>query len=217
MEPEMERVLRSKAQARRSYNFLSRWYDLFTSSEKHITKIGIQMLGLQSNESILEIGCGTGHELVEFAKNIHSGRIIALDISEEMIKVARKRFRNKVQKRSVGLCQGDGVFLPLANGQFDAVFLSFTMELFDIPEIIQVLNECRRTLKSGGRIGVVSLVKQKKRAVDIYEWFHRLMPNIIDCRPIYLGPALKETGFKIKESVTKTMWGLPVVVVVAQK
>ena len=217
MKPEMERVLRPKEQARRSYNFLSHWYDLFTSSEKKITRTGIQMLDLQPNESILEIGCGTGHELVEFSKNIQGGSIISVDISEEMIKVARKRFQKKVQKRSVGLCQGDGVFLPLANEQFDAAFLSFTMELFDTPEIICVLNECRRILKSDGRIGIVSLAKLERKSVDIYEWFHRLMPNIIDCRPIYLGPALEETGFKIKESVIKTMWGLPVEIVIARK
>ena len=217
MKPEMERVLRPKEQARRSYNFLSRWYDLFTSSEKKITRVGIQMLDLQPNESILEIGCGTGHELVEFSKNIQGGSIVAVDISEEMIKVARKRFQTKVQKRSVGLCQGDGVFLPLANEQFDAAFLSFTMELFDTPEIIRVLNECRRILKSDGRIGIVSLAKLERRSVDIYEWFHRLMPNIIDCRPIYLGPALKETGFQIEETAIKMMWGLPVEIVIARK
>jgi len=217
MKPEMERVLRPKEQARRSYNFLSRWYDLFTSSEKRITKLGIQLLDLQPNESILEIGCGTGHELVEFAKKIKEGNIIAVDISEEMIKVARKRFQIKVQKRSVELCQGDGVFLPFADQRFDAAFLSFTLELFDAPEIIQVLNECRRILKSEGRIGIVSLAKQEGGAVKIYEWFHRLMPNTIDCRPIYLQPALIETGFQIKETAIKMMWGLPVEIVTAKK
>lgn len=217
MKSEMKRVLRSKEQARRSYNFLSSWYDLFTTSEKKITKVGIQMLDLQPNETILEIGCGTGHELVAFAKILQGGKIMAVDMSEKMIKVARKRTSSKVQNRSVEFCQGDGAFIPLASQQFDVVFLSFTLELFDTPDIVRVLNECQRILKSKGRIGVVSLAKQDKRSVHIYEWFHQVMPNLVDCRPIYLQPMLQKTGFHIKDTTSKTMWGLPVAIAIAQK
>ena len=215
MKYEIERVLRPRQKARQSYNIMSRWYDLFTGSEKRFTDIGLQMLDMQPNESVLEIGCGTGHALIEIANS--GAQVIAMDISEGMINVARKRIQNKVQKRSVGLCQGDGLFLPLPNDQFDAVFLSFTLELFDTPEIPIALNECHRVLKSGGRIGVVALAKQETSAVRIYEWFHRRMPNFVDCRPIFASHLLRATRFDIQDSVFKTMWGLPVEIVVARK
>ena len=215
MKSEMERVLRPKEQARKSYNTMSRWYDLFTNSEKQFTNIGIRMLDVQANESILEVGCGTGHALVEFANK--GAEVFAIDLSDGMLNIARKRTQNKVRERSVEFCQADGVSIPFTEGQFDAIFLSFTLELFDTPEIPKVLSECHRTLKPNGRIGIVALVKQETTATRIYEWFHRLMPNIIDCRPVYLQPALKNVGFKIKKSAIKTMWGLPVVVAAAQK
>lgn len=215
MKSEIERVLRPKEQARKSYNTMSRWYDLFTSSEKKFTDIGIQILDIQPNESILEIGCGTGHSLIEFSNK--GEKVIAVDISEGMINVARKRTQNKVPKRSVEFCQADGSFIPFSGGQFDTVFLSFTLELFDTPDIPKVLHECHRVLKSNGRIGIVALAKVNTTAVSIYEWFHRQMPNFVDCRPIFLEPALKKAQFTVLKSTIKTMWGLPVVVTVAQK
>jgi len=211
MKSQMERVTRPKEQARESYNTMSRWYDLFTSSEKQFTDIGIQMLKVQPNESVLEIGCGTGHALFEFAKK--GKKVVAIDLSERMLKVARSKIRNK----DVGLCQADGFYIPFSNQQFDCVFISFTLELFDTPEIPQVLNEIHRVLITGGKLGVVSLAKQDKLAIHIYEWFHRQMPTFVDCRPIYLQPFLKEAGFHVRESEVKTMWGLPVEIVVVSK
>jgi demethylmenaquinone methyltransferase/2-methoxy-6-polyprenyl-1,4-benzoquinol methylase len=217
MKSEMERVHRPRGKARESYNSMSRWYDLFTGSEKRFTDIGIQMLNIQPNESILEVGCGTGHALIEFANKIENGRIIAIDLSEGMLKAARWQIRSRVQKRSVGLCQGDGLHIPFPNDQFDAVFLSFTLELFDTSEIPLVLNECHRILKTEGRIGVVALAKQDTTAVRIYEWFHKQMPILVDCRPIYAERAVSENGFSVQRSTIKTMWGLPVEIVVATK
>jgi len=190
---------------------MSRWYDLFTSSEKRFTDIGMQMLDVKPGESILEIGCGTGHALTEFANK--GANIIAIDISEKMLALARR----KVQAANVGVCQADGLFMPVSDASFDSIFLSFTLELFDTPDMPNVMKECHRVLKPLGRIGIVSLAKQDTSAVRIYEWFHRRMPNLVDCRPIYLQPVLKEAGFQVQESTIKTMWGLPVEIVIAHK
>jgi len=211
MKSEMEPVTRSKMQARKSYNLMARWYDLFTSSEKRFTDIGIQMLDMKSGESVLEIGCGTGHALFEFAET--GANVIAIDLSERMLTIARGKARNK----NVGLCQADGFSIPFSNERFDKVFVSFTLELFDTPEIPQVLYEIHRVLVTGGKLGVVSLAKQDILAIRIYEWFHRRMPMFVDCRPVYLQPFLKDAGFHVRESEIKTMWGLPVEIVVVSK
>jgi len=211
MKPEMERVLRSKEQARKNYNSLSRWYDLFANSEKRFTDIGIQMLDVGTNRSVLEIGCGTGYALAKFTNT--SRNIFAIDLSEKMLKVARRKTHNK----DAEFCQADGLSIPFPNGQFDCVFVSFTLELFDTPEIPITLTEIHRVLKQGGKLGVVCLVKQDMFTIRIYEWFHRQMPTLVDCRPIYLQPAIKDAGFHIQRSMVKTMWGLPVEIVIAQK
>jgi len=211
MKSEMERVARPRKQARESYNAMSRWYDLFTSSEKKFTDIGIQMLDVQANESVLEIGCGTGHALVEFCNK--SRKVFAVDLSEKMLQVAR----TKAQGKNANLCQSDGVLLPFPSEQFDCVFISFTLELFDTPDIPKMLNEIHRVIKKDGKLGVVSLAKRETFAIHVYEWFHRQMPVLIDCRPIYLQNIIKEAGFEIQKSTIKTMWGLPVEIVIARK
>lgn len=190
---------------------MSRWYDLFTSSEKRFADIGIGMLDVQQNESVLDIGCGTGYSLVKFADM--GAKVIAIDLSEEMLKVAQRKIRNK----TVDLIQADGLFTPFSDDQFKNIFISFALELFDTPEIPKVLEEIKRILNINGKLGVVSLAKQNTLTVRMYEWFHRLMPTLVDCRPIYLQPILKEAGFLIQKSTVKTMWGLPVEIATARK
>jgi len=211
MKTEMERVTRPREKARENYNSLSRWYDLFTGSEKEFTDIGIQMLDVQPDEFILEIGCGTGHALTEFTKT--NKNVCAIDLSEKMLKVAR----GKINHESAMLCQADGLLLPFSEKRFDTVFLSFVLELFDTPEIPKILSEIWRVLKHEGKLGVVSLVKEETFAISVYEWFHRRLPTLVDCRPIYLQPVIKGAGFHIHKSTVKPMWGLPVDIVVARK
>ena len=95
--------------------------------------------------------------------------------------------------------------------------MSFLLELFDTPEIELVLDQCRRVLRSSGRVVNVSLLKTVDPgfAERIYEWSHARMPVLIDCRPIDAQSALLSAGFKILGRKISKMWGLPVEVVSA--
>ncbi|MCJ7652232.1 MAG: 2-heptaprenyl-1,4-naphthoquinone methyltransferase, partial [Actinobacteria bacterium] len=64
MNQEIERVTRSKEQARASYDRLSRFYDLLSAvGEKKCVDAGLGMLGVEQGDRILEIGFGTGRAL----------------------------------------------------------------------------------------------------------------------------------------------------------
>jgi len=54
-------------------------------------------------------------------------------------------------------------------------------------------------------------------AVRMYEWFHEIMPNYADCRPIFARQALERSGFVIQDRSVSSMWGLPVEIVLGQK
>ena len=215
---EITRVERSKEAARKTYDRLSGWYDLLAgSSERKFTTIGIRKLNVQSGERVLEIGFGTGESLIELAGHVGpKGKVYGVDISEGMLEIARKKLMNRGILGRVDLQCRDAAPLPYPDDFFDAIFLSFVLELFDTPEIPRVLAECKRALRDHGRLGVVALARQDTLPVKIYERFHRSFPAAIDCRPIYVRESITMAGFQIQGAIERRMWGLPVEIVVAQ-
>lgn len=217
----ISRVIRPRAQAARNYDRLSRWYDgLAGSSEKKYRNLGLQMLDAQDGEHILEIGFGTGHCIVALAKAVGStGNVCGVDISSKMLAIAQRRARQAGVSEWVDLQVGDAVQLPFEPGSFDAVFMSFTLELFDTPEIPQVLQQCRQVLRPNGRIGLVTMAlpEQPGLAVRMYEWFHARWPASVDCRPILARQALQAAGFVLENARQFWMWGLPVDVLRARQ
>jgi ubiquinone/menaquinone biosynthesis C-methylase UbiE len=215
----MNYVRRSKGAARLSYNKMSTWYDLIAGgSEKKFREKGLELLNVMAGESIIEVGCGTGHSLLTLSKQVGpAGRIYGLDLSDGMLGQARNRLNRSEAGQSTMLVCGDAAHLPFPSVSFDALFMSFTLELFDTPELPLVLTQCLHVLKPGGRMSVVSLAKKTGVVVKLYEWFHEKIPNYIDCRPIPARDIIADAGFHIVGARELVMWGLPVVVVLASK
>ena len=217
---EISRVQRNKQEARETYNRLSRWYDLFEGwSETKSKNEGLRRLDVATGERVLEVGSGTGHGLVALAHKVgESGKVYGLDISEGMLRVARQEVAKAGLTDRIELRMGDAEAMPFGDDSFDALFMSFVLELFDTPQIPAVLQECRRVLRSDGRISVVALSREGETGImrRLYESAHRKFPKVVDCRPIYVRKALEDAGFRIEEGVERMMWGLPVEIVIAQ-
>jgi demethylmenaquinone methyltransferase/2-methoxy-6-polyprenyl-1,4-benzoquinol methylase len=134
-----------------------------------------------------------------------------------MLARARTRLGERGLADGVTLLEGDGTRLPFGSRSFDILFASFTLELFDTPEIETALAEARRVLRKGGHICVVDLARGRRGPlVRLYEWVHDHLPRYVDCRPIYPERALQEAGFEILEVRRGSMWGLPVKIVLGK-
>ncbi len=218
---QISRVTRSKQEARDAYNRISRWYDLLAGgSERRLIDAGLQVLDANEGEAVLDIGFGTGYATLVLARSVgDSGTVYGIDISEAMVEAALARLRKAGLERRVRLKRGDAASLPFQSDLCDAIFISFTLELFDTPEIPVVLHECQRVLHSDGRICVVAMSKRGKGnlMVRLYEWAHRKLPSYVDCRPIFVQRSLEDSGFQVIDASDRSMWGLPVEIVLARQ
>lgn len=94
----------------------------------------------------VEIGCGAGRLTAPLAEAFD--RVIALDVSAEMISRARRMTPANVEFRQV-----DGPAIPGADGEADAVFSVHVLQHLDDHEaLIANLREARRVLRPGGTL-----------------------------------------------------------------
>ncbi len=204
-------VTRSRDQARRAYDRASRWYGLEAPFERGPRRAGIRLLAPRPGERILDAGCGPGDALATLARALGpAGRATGVDLSPAMIERAGRRIRDAGLADRVDLRVADAAALPWPDGSFDAVFASFTLELFDTPEIPGVLGEWRRVLRPGGRLVVVSLSRAAPvgRLTHVYERLHDRFPALLDCRPIRAAEAVAACGFAVAGHVVVPLYGL---------
>jgi ubiquinone/menaquinone biosynthesis C-methylase UbiE len=94
---------------------------------------------------VLEIGCGTGSDLLQFAK--HGALATGIDVTRRHVELARRR----VGDLAVVL-EADARHLPLEDGSFDYVYSHGVLHHSDEPQ--QVVREIFRVLRPGGRINI---------------------------------------------------------------
>jgi demethylmenaquinone methyltransferase/2-methoxy-6-polyprenyl-1,4-benzoquinol methylase len=212
-------VPRTKEEAKGFYDSISKVYDLLTwAFERKYANMALSHLSIKGGENVLEIGFGTGHCLKRIAESVgQRGKAYGVDISTGMLEVTKRRLEKAGLGDRVELYRGDAATLPYGDNTFDAVFLSFTLELFDTPEIPKVLKEIKRVLKPNGRLGAASMSRDNSKSVmlRLYEWVHRKWPKYADCRPVYLEVSLREVGFKIRKKEKVRLFGLPGEIIVA--
>ena len=218
---DISRVKRSKEKAKKTYNKLSKWYDLFANgTEKKYRDAGLKKLSVREGDIVLEIGFGTGQCILALAESVGSfGLVYGIDISEGMCQIAKRRVERAGLSDRVVLECADAQNIPFDDDFFDVIFMSFTLELFDTPEIPLLLDECKRVLKIGGRICIVALSKEGDRKIvrSLYECMHSRFPDYFDCRPIYVKHSIENAGLRVLSQDIMYMWGIPVEIVLAEK
>ena len=218
-DPPVLPVLRTKEDAKRFYDRISRVYNLLTRVlERKYVEIALKRLCVQEGENVLEIGFGPGHCLKCIAESVgQRGKAYGIDISSGMLEVTKRRLGKARLMGRVELYCGDAARLPYEDNTFDAVFMSFTLELFDTPDIPNVLEKVKRVLKSKGRLGIVSMTKENGQSalVRLYEWAHKRWPKYVDCRPIYLEQSLIDAGYEVRSKEKVKLFLLPGEIIIA--
>ncbi|MDP1867090.1 MAG: class I SAM-dependent methyltransferase [Bradyrhizobium sp.] len=124
----------------------------------------IANLGPTAGANVLEIGCGTGRNLVHAARLYPDARFFGIDISTEMLTSAISAISRRDLAPRIRVAHGDGTaFNPQASfgiAQFDHVMISYSLSM--IPDSRLVLQAAASRLKPGGSLHIVDFGNQER-------------------------------------------------------
>ncbi|MGB8168205.1 MAG: class I SAM-dependent methyltransferase [Chthoniobacteraceae bacterium] len=140
---------------------LTRWAFLFGR-----TQLIAQAAATLAPRRVLEIGCGTGKNLVALAEAFPLADIVGLDLSADMLDRARPKLQRFGPRLSLLHRAYDA---PVGGGEgFDLIVLSYSLSMMN-PGYDSVLRLCQRDLSPGGAVAVVDFLDSPAA------WFRRWM------------------------------------------
>jgi len=139
------------------------------SSDQQVEQALIAALADTPLGDLLDIGTGTGRIAELLADD--AAKVVALDKSLEMLKLARAKLQ-QLRAGKVELVQGDFIDLPFGEAQFDTVLLHQVLHFAQHPEI--VLQEAGRVTRLGGRIAIIDFAAHDREELRVRHAHARL-------------------------------------------
>lgn len=142
----MYRLTRHIYDASRKYYLLGRDY-------------AIEGINAKASEHVCEVGCGTARNLVKMAQRYPDVKFYGLDISDEMLKTARKNIGTKDITVAQAFAQNfDPKSLFNIEKPFDKIVFSYALSI--IPPWRESLDHALKLLPSGGEIHIIDFGSQ---------------------------------------------------------
>ncbi|OPY56108.1 MAG: Sarcosine/dimethylglycine N-methyltransferase [Pelotomaculum sp. PtaU1.Bin035] len=123
----------------------------------------LQRLSLSTNDIVLDIGCGTGRTACHIAKT-SGAYVFALDNSEEMLH--KSKYRASHEGVQVQFIHGDARDMPFQDEVIDLIFIESVLIFLPARTVLQ---ECFRTLKTGGILVDVEMCAGKSIPLKVKE------------------------------------------------
>ena len=157
------------------YDFLNHFLSL--NIDVYWRKRVISILKNKKPKYILDIATGTA-DLAILASSLKPLNITGIDISEEMLKIGRKKISRKKLDDIIQLEIADSENIPFNDESFDACMVAFGVRNFENLE--KGLNEIYRVLKKEGMIIILEFSKPSyfpiKQIYNLY--FKKILPFI---------------------------------------
>jgi ubiquinone/menaquinone biosynthesis C-methylase UbiE len=146
---EVRRVYRRRA---RRYDVTSHLYWLIGYRLDRYRREGIEALRLSTGDTVVELGCGTGHNLPHLVEAVGAkGRVIGVDLTDAMLSQARRRVK-RAGWLNVELVLSDAAAFAFPP-RTDGVLSTYALTL--VPEFDEVIRRAAGALVPGKRMVVV--------------------------------------------------------------
>jgi S-adenosylmethionine-diacylgycerolhomoserine-N-methlytransferase len=121
-------------------------------------------IGARDGARVLEIGCGTGRNLIMTAQKYPGALCFGIDLSTEMLETATRAIERAGLASRVRVAHADATQFdpePLFGvGQFDRIFISYSLSM--IPPWQSVIDNAMAHLAPGGELRIVDFGGQER-------------------------------------------------------
>ena len=124
----------------------------------------------------LDIAAGTGDFAFQVIEHNNVSYVAAMDLSQEMLMVARRKYKERNLTQAIDFVVGDVIDMPFTDEVFSVITVGFGFRNF--ADLEGSLREITRVSKRGGRVTILEIVKPEgvlmSRVFPIY--FKKLTP-----------------------------------------
>jgi demethylmenaquinone methyltransferase/2-methoxy-6-polyprenyl-1,4-benzoquinol methylase len=148
---------------------------------------------------ILDVCFGTGNSTLLVAKNNDRNRITGLDLSADMLEVAKRKIRKR-GLTNIETIRMDAAEMDLEDESFDVATSSFGLHEMEYPVMESILKEMSRVLKRDGKLYLVDyrvLDTELKRLLFRVYILLTSPPHVKDFLKYDWEAIMKECGFRI--------------------
>jgi SAM-dependent methyltransferase len=153
----------------------------------------VNALELDEDSTVLDVPCGQGNVTEAIAGVLPRGRVLALDLSNTMLRLARTRLERAGLLDRATLVRANAQQLPIEDASIDAVSACAGLHLFPEPE--RAIDEMRRVLRPGGRVAGLVFVNQTEIVPKLIQAAVRRVSGMISFDFDELGRRFEAHGF----------------------
>ena len=127
---------------------------------------------------ILDVATGTGDLAIAMARRIRDVQVLGVDLSEQMLAVARRKIEARGLDGRIVLDRGDAERLAVADASVDVATVAFGVRNFG--DLGAGLRELARTIKPVGKVVILEFSRPRKRVFRaLYEFYsYKILPRI---------------------------------------
>lgn len=149
-------------------------------------------LAVPARATVLEIGCGTGRNIIRVAQRYPHAHAYGLDISDAMLATARAALVRARLADRVTLVQADATQFDaqalFGRALFDRVYFSYTLSM--IPNWAQALRMAVSVVAPGGALALVDFGQQERLPPAFRALLHRWLAQFDVTPVVALAPTL---------------------------